>query len=100
MPSTESVAVRFGENLRRCRRRAGISQERLAVAAAVHRTEIGLLENGRRVARADTFVKLACCLEIPADELLDGIACVPGTEAPGSFALTSRVERGTTRWRS
>jgi transcriptional regulator with XRE-family HTH domain len=94
MPSTESVALKFGENLRRCRRRSGISQERLGVAAGLHRTEIGLLENGRRVPRTDTFIKLACCLEIPADELLDGITWVPAGEVAGSFAVTNRIERG------
>lgn len=87
------VAERFGQNLFMCRRRAGFSQEALGHAAGLHRTEVGLLEHGRRVPRIDTFVKLACCLEIPADELLDGIVWVPGGEARGSFAVANRIER-------
>lgn len=85
----EAIAVRFGTNLVRCRRRAGLSQERLAAAAAVHRTEIGLLENGRRVARVDTFVKLSCALIVPADDLLDGIDWLPGTgeATTGRFSI-------------
>lgn len=83
-----AVAVRFGKNLFRCRRRAGLSQERLAAAAGMHRTEIGYLENGRRCARIDTLVKVACALTIPADELLEGIDWVPGAERDsGSFSI-------------
>lgn len=72
------IAIRFGENLRRCRRRAGMSQEMLAAAAALHRTEVSLLETGRRLPGTDTLVKLACALSVPTDDLLDGIAWLPG----------------------
>ena len=43
----DAMAERFGRNLHAARRRAGFSQEELAAFAALHRTEIGLLENGR-----------------------------------------------------
>lgn len=59
-----TVAEKFGRNLFIARRRAGLSQEQLAIRAEVHRTEIGLLENGRRVARVSTFVRIAGALEI------------------------------------
>jgi len=36
------VATRFGENLRRVRKGAGISQEELGLRSSLHRTEIGL----------------------------------------------------------
>jgi transcriptional regulator with XRE-family HTH domain len=42
------VARRFGENLRRHREAADISQEELGVRCSLHRTEIGLLERGAR----------------------------------------------------
>jgi transcriptional regulator with XRE-family HTH domain len=71
------VADCFRANLRRCRRRAGLSQDELARLAAVHRTEVGLLENGARLPRLDTLVKLACVLEVSADELDDGVEWVP-----------------------
>lgn len=51
------VAGRLGENLHRVRRREGLSQERLAVRASLHRTEIGLLEKGERVCRIDTLIR-------------------------------------------
>jgi transcriptional regulator with XRE-family HTH domain len=43
----EVVAERFGDNLRRTRRREGLSQEQLAARASLHRTEIGRLELDR-----------------------------------------------------
>jgi len=87
------IAVRFGENLRRCRRRADLSQERLAALAGLHRVAIGHLEHGRRRPRIDTLVKVACALEVPADELLDGIDWVPeGTgSGGGSFRVVARA---------
>lgn len=67
------VAAQFGRNLRRCRRRAGISQEELGSRAQLHRTEVGLLERGQRTPRIDTVVKLAYSLPVPAGELLEGV---------------------------
>lgn len=80
-----SVAKRFGENLRRARKRTGLSQEETAVRATLHRTEIGLLERGERLPRIDTLVKLAGALDADPADLLDGIAWEPGTVTPGHF---------------
>ena len=44
----------------------------LGLLAGLHRTEIGMLENGERLPRIDTVVKLATALEIPVDQLVDG----------------------------
>jgi len=79
------IAAQFGENLARCRKRADISQEELGVRASLHRTEISQLERGLRVARIDTLVKLAGSLEVPAENLLAGIAWSPGDVRLGSF---------------
>lgn len=65
--------MRFGANLNSVRRASGLSQERLANKAGMHRTEIGLLEHGRRVPRIDTVAKLARALGIGPAELLVGI---------------------------
>jgi len=69
----EEIARRFGENVRRQRRKADLSQEQLAKRANLHRTEIGLIERGKRVGRIETLIKLAAALEVPADVLIDGI---------------------------
>jgi transcriptional regulator with XRE-family HTH domain len=83
------VARRFGENLRRSRRRAEISQEELGMRSSLHRTEIGLLERGARVPRIDTLIKIASALAIPPGELLEGIDWTPGdtTTVIGRFAI-------------
>jgi transcriptional regulator with XRE-family HTH domain len=78
----------FGENLRRIRRRADLSQEQLGVAAGLHRTEIGLLERGARVPRIDTLVKVAAALAIAPAELVAGIEWTPGAAEPGAFNIS------------
>lgn len=68
------VREQLGSNLRRRRREAGLSQERLAELCDLHRTEIGLLERGERSPRLDTLVTLARGLELSSPcDLLDGI---------------------------
>lgn len=79
------IAERFGANLRRARKRLGLPQEELAVRASLHRTHISLLENGERMARIDTVVKLAGALGVGPDDLLDGISWEPGTVTRGQF---------------
>jgi transcriptional regulator with XRE-family HTH domain len=80
---------RFGENLVRCRKEAGLSQEELGACANLHQTAIGLLETGARVPRIDTLVKLAATLEIAPSDLLDGMAWRPGTTTEGRFIDTA-----------
>jgi DNA-binding XRE family transcriptional regulator len=80
-----AVACRFGANLVRERRTAGLSQEALGLLASLHRTEIGLLEHGRRTPRIDTLVKLADSLGAELDALLDGIGWRVGGDMPGQF---------------
>jgi transcriptional regulator with XRE-family HTH domain len=77
--------ARFGANLARCRRRMKLSQEELAVRASLHRTAVGQLERGERVARVDTLIKLAGSLGIPPEDLLDGMGWDPGGTRLGRF---------------
>jgi transcriptional regulator with XRE-family HTH domain len=81
------VAARFGENLILYRRRANLSQEELGFRASLHRTEIGQLERGVRLARIDTLIKLAGALSIPPGDLLKGIAWTPGGTRVGRFKV-------------
>lgn len=84
----EEAARRFGRNLFMARRRAGYSQEALAALCSLHRTEIGLVENGQRLPRVDTLVKLVSALEVKADDLLRGIEwALPAPSRPGSFCV-------------
>jgi transcriptional regulator with XRE-family HTH domain len=86
------VEQRFGQNLVGVRKRAGLSQERLADLAGLHRTEIGMLERGIRLARIDTLIKLAGALEVTPDALLDGIDWRPGASRPGGFRDAGEAE--------
>jgi transcriptional regulator with XRE-family HTH domain len=80
-----NIAVRFGQNLALCRRRACLSQEDLAVMASLHRTAVGQIERGERVCRIDTLIKLAGSLGVPPGELLDGMEWEPGGTRLGRF---------------
>jgi transcriptional regulator with XRE-family HTH domain len=79
------IAARFGDNLARCRKRAGLSQEELSHLASLHRTEVSQVERGLRLCRVDTLIKFKCSLEVSADELLDGINWTSGDYRPGGF---------------
>jgi transcriptional regulator with XRE-family HTH domain len=85
MARTTQFAERFGANIAQRRRVAGISQELLGDLAALHRTAVGQLERGERVARADTLVKLAAALHVDANTLLEGIVWTPPRLDTGSF---------------
>jgi transcriptional regulator with XRE-family HTH domain len=88
---SEEVATQFGRNLFRCRRRAAMSQEELGALASLHRTEIGMLEHGTRLARVDTLMKLAGALSISPTELLEGIQWLPTSSNEGSFSISERT---------
>ena len=87
-------ANRFGANLAYCRERINISQEELGIRAELHRTAIGQLERGDRVARTDTLVKLTGSLGVPAEELLDGLIWTPGNWTVGVMAIEPFTGKG------
>jgi transcriptional regulator with XRE-family HTH domain len=64
---------RFALNLRIERRAQALSQERLALRAKLHRTEVSLLERGDRDPRLSTIVRLARALDVPPQCLLEDI---------------------------
>ena len=71
----EPVREQFAANLRRHRTRVGLSQEALADACDLHRTEISLLERCKRSPRLETIVILSRGLELSSPaELLEGIS--------------------------
>jgi transcriptional regulator with XRE-family HTH domain len=57
--AVEPVRKQFALNLRSQREKAGLSQEALAEACDLHRTEISLLERCKRSPRLETIVILA-----------------------------------------
>jgi plasmid maintenance system antidote protein VapI len=79
----------FAENLARERERAGLSIAALAERAEIHRTHVGLLLRGKRLARLDTVVKLEGALGVEPGTLLRGIAWRP----PGTPRSSGRYRR-------
>ena len=68
----------FASNLKRCRKRAGLSQEELAALASISRDSIHKYERGHHVPTLDIVVRLAGALSIQPPDLLDGISYRPG----------------------
>jgi transcriptional regulator with XRE-family HTH domain len=62
-----------GRNVAALRRTAGFSQEELAFRADVHRTEVSLIERGKRDPRLGTLVKLARALGVAPATLVTGV---------------------------
>ena len=88
----KKVATKFGRNLWRCRRRAALSQEELGARAALHRTEIGMLEHGTRLARVDTLMKIAGSLGIsPAGAARRASTGPPAPAHEGGFSISERT---------
>jgi transcriptional regulator with XRE-family HTH domain len=70
----------FGRNLRQIRNARGYSQEALAFRAEVHRTEVSLLERGKRDPGVNMTLRLAGALGVGPGELLAGAAFVPSED--------------------
>lgn len=79
------LGERFGANLSRCRRRAGLSQDGLADLVGLTRGHLGELERGRQLPRIDTVLRLAAAMEASTCVLLEGMEWRPGLA--GSWGL-------------
>ena len=64
------VFVRFGRKLREVRGRTGISQEKLADRAGLHRTYVSSVERGERNISLQNIEKLAKALGVSMAELM------------------------------
>lgn len=88
-----TLAERFAHNLRSARRGVSLSQEELAMLTEMHRTEISLLENAKRTPRLDTLVKLVCALNVPPEELMEGLIWTPNFKTYGCWEVTDPAGR-------
>lgn len=73
-PQAVEAARQFGRSVAERRRQLGLTQEGTAERAGLHRTEVALIEQGRRLPRLDTIVKLGGALEVEPCRLLAGMA--------------------------
>lgn len=83
-----AMAERFAANLRHLREEAGLSQEELSFRAGIHRTQISLLENGTRLPRFETLIRLAGAVEAPVADLCEGIVWEPIISITGGLVVT------------
>jgi transcriptional regulator with XRE-family HTH domain len=65
---------RLGRNVVEAREQRGLTQTATAERAGLHRTEVSLIERGKRVPRLDTIVKLAGAMHMEPCALLVGMA--------------------------
>jgi transcriptional regulator with XRE-family HTH domain len=66
------VLARFGDRLRDVRQAAGVSQERLAELAGLHRTYVSSVERGLRNISLLNIEKLADALGVSLADLMPG----------------------------
>jgi transcriptional regulator with XRE-family HTH domain len=77
----------FGANLARYREELGVSQENLGLMAGLHRTAVGQLERGERIARSDTVIRLCGSLCVGPEALLAGLRWRPTQLAEGELQI-------------
>ncbi|HWC47564.1 MAG TPA: helix-turn-helix transcriptional regulator [Solirubrobacterales bacterium] len=73
-PQSVATARQFGRSVAERRRKLGLTQDGTADRAGLHRTEIALIEQGGRLPRLDTIVKLGGALGVEPCELMRGLA--------------------------
>ena len=76
--------IGFGNRLRNLRRERGISQEKLAELAGLHRTYIGGVERGERNISLVNMVVLAEALEVSLSTLVLGVDSANGPQRDAS----------------
>ena len=64
------VMVRFGKRLREVRKKVGISQEKLAELARLHRTYVSTVERGKQNISLINIERLALALGVSLAELM------------------------------
>ena len=61
----------IGENIRKARKAAGVSQKELAERLQVYQKDISRWENGERTQTMEVFTKICRELNASADEILE-----------------------------
>ena len=64
------VLERFGLHMRKVRTKAGVSQEKLAELAGLHRTYVSSVERGKRNISLLSIDKLASALDVSLREMM------------------------------
>ena len=70
---TNPALAQFGAHLRDLRQERGLSQERLAELAGLHRTYLGGIERGERNVSLINLVAIAKALDLSLSALFEGL---------------------------
>jgi transcriptional regulator with XRE-family HTH domain len=76
----------------RIRQARKLTQPNLAELSGVPRSQISIIENGRRNPRLDTVLSLATALEVSVESLIDGISWKPAVVGEGEFLVEDPPE--------
>lgn len=93
----ETTAV--GMRIKQARENANITQSELAAAVGCTMQHIGAIERGVKTPRLDTFIQIACILDVSADLLLQDVlphaSDLLGTEFSAAVApLPDEIKQG------
>lgn len=77
----QALLVRFGEQLRRLRVTAGLTQEALAHGSGLDRSYVGQVERGERNVALVNIVKLATALSVQPSVLIAGVDTQDGASS-------------------
>lgn len=69
MDSKQEILIKFGQRLREIRKEKGLSQEKLAHKADLHRTYIGMVERAEKNITLINIEKIANALEVNINQL-------------------------------
>jgi len=69
MKAKDETLIKFGERVRELRKERGLSQERLAFKADLHRTYIGMIERAEKNITLLNIRKLANALDVNIQNL-------------------------------
>lgn len=73
MATNHILLKKFGNRVQSLRNQVGISQEKLAEMAEMHRTYISGIERGERNVSLINIMRLASALNVSVSKLMEGI---------------------------
>ncbi len=73
MSGIEKVRKNIGANIRNLRKKAGLSQERLAEMADLHPVYISQVEGGKKAVSVEALWKISKAVRVPMSVLLRGV---------------------------
>ncbi len=72
MKDSQNILEKFGDRLRSLRKEQGLSQEKLAHKADLHRTYIGMIERAEKNITLINIQKIATALNVEIKDLFNG----------------------------